>query len=527
MRPNNYKTRSIPDNYNYCDKAYCAYCDHFRIKKYSKPHRDYSIQPVHAVAKEIAGYPFQRINHCVRLSQVDAIDTHNSSDYINEYSLSSSSEQEYNIKPCKHKKLMRYIMHKLDKRIRREYASVGTIKHEQQQYPSKSQLNSPYQVFITSSCQTKNASTDSESHSAMQSNSLDFWELLLQKIKYQVHKAEVSKFNAKPCDKDSCQFNKINSNSSQTPSKPKTQTKHSSRQSSSQVLPKKKSKDSGVFCKCPKPNKSRSPDKIKSQDAIRPCQEEHDALKKTLADKYNGEILCIHNPPCVLINGCLNLPPPKSSTPQGPLFYPVTRSKKSSFAQLCRKIKRSKQKSQDQAIQYQPPTIDLEEYLPEFRTEKIVQSLCNHNPPCEVVRGCHKTRFNPTLQTSCVHVPMCPKFPECVLEQRNIEERNCNHTPKCAELPLCTRKYITLTAKENAATQVKPKTKIGCRHQPPCLMIPKCLAQVICGDWYPGNTIPGCVHQPSCEMIPACFRKQFKESVSVQSQYPSASCQIV
>ncbi|XP_026316858.1 uncharacterized protein LOC113227958 [Hyposmocoma kahamanoa] len=35
----------------------------------------------------------------------------------------------------------------------------------------------------------------------------------------------------------------------------------------------------------------------------------HDKILKAVKKQYDGEIICIHKPPCVLINGCLNLSP--------------------------------------------------------------------------------------------------------------------------------------------------------------------------------------------------------------------------
>lgn len=548
----NCKTQSKNENY-YCDNAYCAYCEHIRTKKFNKLRKDNLIQPVYAITKNIKRFPFRRVINdceCVELSQTGL--NRKKSDCSYEYSLSSGSEQE-DINLYKHKKLMKFIMQRLEKRMRREYTKAAISKHQNQQFPSKMNVNTPGQIYVTSSCQTKISSSESMVHNKLPSNSSEFWDFLLQKIKYQIHKTEVTKDEANDtcvnmCNKDSCKFFKSTPSNTSTNKNLKPQQKSSkqflekhephqccptcnkySSEPTIEAMPKKKNVKND--CECPKEQKSINSQDHRitgSQDLRKPVEDQHDVLTKTLADKYQAQILCIHNPPCVLINGCLNLPPPKASSGEGTYFYPVTQTKKSSFAQMCQKMKRSKQKSNDQAIQYHPPFyVDLQEMLPEFRTEKIVQSVCDHNPPCEVVRGCYKPRYNPTLQTSCVHVPMCPKVPECLLEQKNKEENACNHQPKCPEMHLCTRKYILLTAKENATTQVKPKAKIGCRHRPPCLMIPKCLAQAICGDWIAGNAIPGCVHQPSCDMIPACCRKQDKQSVSVPSQYPSASCRIV
>lgn len=416
----------------------------------------------------------------------------------------------------------------------------------------------------------------------------------------------------------------------------------------------------GVKCQCPALEKTR------------PCQYNHDEVAKSLARDYKGQILCIHNPPCILINGCLNLPsaPIKrepiqaldlcsvtidskekkfdykdAQTPQPqkqpePTRHPsdekhnsqnIDAPEKSPYsnvdacsqcATMAMEIKSPFNITKNESCQYQVPQIlkqlmhpnysinyhspplearkqqttddkshtdmrkhqatDVEGYkyrlssneirrqkiashvscqyrtlptehkkqtltsddsygrlrkvigMKQIKTkrpkqEKIVQSICPHNPPCQVVRTCCKTKIDPKLQNSCVHVPMCENVPLCLMELKNqyqnISSRECSHKPKCPEIPVCTRNYIMLTAKEEVATQVRPKTKMMCRHEPPCIMIPTCLSRV-CDSYVPYDAIPDCIHQPMCEMIPACCRKSAKEMVSFRSQYPS-QCRIV
>lgn len=367
----------------------------------------------------------------------------------------------------------------------------------------------------------------------------------------------------------------------------------------------------------PGPSLTPSPRKLPvCEDETRPCQLPHDDITATLSKKYNREILCIHNPPCVLINGCLNLPPPKGepstdmwavqtegrngyhnlyskctqrqqSVQYGPpsldmhqcgildescqYFPPVnemqklsinnescqyqnpsiemkqlmitddscqfrlspvaTQNKQFTDNESCQyslsPIEMQKlQVTANESCQYLPPLIDVQQLrTPQPKQEKIIQSICNHSPPCEVVRTCIKPKFDPKLQNSCVHVPMCQKVPICLMELKNQNDtkKSCQHKPKCTEVPICTRNFIVLTAKEEAATQVRPKAKMVCRHEPPCIMIPKCLARV-CDSYIPYDAIPDCIHQPMCEMIPACCRKSAKEMVSVCSQYPNQCC---
>ena len=391
----------------------------------------------------------------------------------------------------------------------------------------------------------------------------------------------------------------------------------------------------------------------------RPCQFDHDDVTGAISKQYKGEILCIHNPPCVLINGCLNLPGMKE--PLATDLYSVTtnvRTNKFDYQNPKTKFWQKQQSAQyyyptdeiqprqiirDASCQCFAPTLDMmssvhykknescQYYMPHVskqlitrtsgihfhsspingrklqtsdhdslqesisdihkhqatdidfkywlspkeirrqqnaspvniqyrpsptevpkqsfplngnherpqpakqkrskikrpKHEKNIQSICSHNPPCEVARSCCRSRLNPKLQNSCVHVPMCENVPLCLLELKDQYQKNynneCLHKPKCTEVPICTRKYIVLTAKEEAATQVRPKAKMECRHRPPCIMIPTCLARV-CDSYVPFDAIPDCIHQPMCDMIPACCRKSAKEMVSFRSQYPSQCC---
>lgn len=258
----------------------------------------------------------------------------------------------------------------------------------------------------------------------------------------------------------------------------------------------------------------------------RPCQEGHDEIVSSLAQKYNGEILCIHNPPCILINGCLNLPPQKEQQQQNNemAVFPVTGSSKHNFYE---KMPTTNQTHvfREQSCQYHVEVSQATDY----RAEKLIQSICYHNPPCQVVRGCCKPKFDPQLENSCVHVPLCKVIPECVVRDRG--KRSCEHRPRCRDIPICSRNFVMLTAKENIATQaeslVAGKESLICRHEPPCIMVPKCIGNAMCDSSYVNvDAIPGCIHQPSCPLIPACCRKSAKLMVSVASQYPN-SCRIV
>lgn len=523
---------------NSCDGKFCPICEHRQVKKY-KRRKQYSVQPVYAVEENMQVCPFKTNNNSTSSTKHNDILKNNFTDMHNDTELSSEAELE-NVKAKKYKKFLKIMRYGYEKGKVIDRLEYNAVRNQQQQYPSKLQIK-PYQVFTSSSCQAKCSSSGSGNLAKMPSSSSAFWDFFATKVKNKLQKPGISKScdcikPPEPCSPDNCEHFKstLESTDSSDADKqvPKVTNSYSQQtddlSSQSATSYKKKKKEPKVICKC-YPNKKKDSESKKSplmmqQGDPKPCQEDHDAITRAISEKYNGEILCIHNPPCILINGCLNLPPPKSNFQAD--LWPVTQSKKSSFVQMCRKMKRTKQKS-DQASQYHPPLIDLQEYLPEFKTEKIIQSVCNHDPPCEVVHGCYKVQYDPKLQNSCVHVPMCEHLPTCLMsdKKKDIQNASCTHNPKCTKLPICSRKYITLTAKEHIGTQVRRREKI-CRHQPQCFMIPKCLTLSIRGNYIPCGAIPGCVHHPRCKMIPACCRNTTKEMVSVPSQYPNA-CRIV
>ncbi|CAH0729991.1 unnamed protein product, partial [Brenthis ino] len=520
------------DIINKCNRTYCLNCKRRYMNKLNGQQRGYSVQPVYALEENVQTSPFQLSN--------DHEFNHKANHYSDvsyDVSLSSEAEAE-SIKNYKYRKFLKSVKDKLEKEIRKECAECNTVNNQQQQYPSKLQIKLPYQVYASTSCLANCPSTKTEGVTKVASISSAFWDFFAQKMKSKIQNQEACECTkpSQPCSPTTCEnlspaenpnkynyYDQINTNSCCQ------QTETSITDSNTSTKKKnKENKDPKTICKCYPKSKQKSKSKtspsVAQDDKSKPCQESHDDITRAISEKYNGEILCIHNPPCILINGCLNLPPPKSNV-QGNL-WPVTQSKKSSFVQMCRKIKRSKQKTFNNASQYHPPYAELQQCLPEFRSEKIIQSICNHDPPCEIVHSCYRAKYDSKLHNSCVHVPMCRKLPECLLVEKNSEHTLCRHNPKCAELPLCSRKYIVLTAKEEVGTQVRQKVKMVCRHEPHCFMIPKCLAQAISGDYIPYGAIPGCIHNPQCENVPACCRKSFKQMVSVPSQYPNA-CRIV
>ncbi|KAL4703253.1 hypothetical protein ACJJTC_018018 [Scirpophaga incertulas] len=248
-------------------------------------------------------------------------------------------------------------------------------------------------------------------------------------------------------------------------------------------------------------------------------KETHDDIKESLKRHYNGEILCIHNPPCVLINGCLNM-----SATEGKFSSMALPAYKG--ADTLKKLRQSD--FTEQACQYQKSNLEvLQCNILENKTDKMTQSICNHNPPCKVVRSCYKSNMDCNLQTFCEHDQMCSKLTGCLLDDSKSDSIKCIHVSKCREIPVFKEKNrkLVLMATDNVGTQVKSAFKAECRHDPPCIMIPRCLGRLMREGYVPYGAIPSCSHHPTCDLIPACCRKSTK-MVSVYCQYPSP-CRIV
>ncbi|XP_063827824.1 uncharacterized protein LOC135077208 [Ostrinia nubilalis] len=522
---------STKDN---CCQVYCVNCNHKRLKRPSKRVHNFAMQSVYSTDNDLDNAPDSGIN----------VDSPNKSATAKDSNLScsfTSSSISENIQTAK-KKFKKMI----EREIRKSYLKKLVRQTQEQQLPAKPN----YQVFSTprTSKLSKQDLRDMSSFgcNVMPSNSSVFWEYLVDRInkKYQnnnrsglLKSCHCTNTQQCPNAMDSllrdatgpkldfkspvstgdqgtqdviCSCKTSPASGSPNPSQPKM----SNTAQKDQTTPIVK-----IQCKChtpiplsPMQKDSPTPQTPLqgqgSDDMNRPCQEPHDQIKASLEKKYNGEILCIHNPPCILINGCLNLPPVKGQF--SPSAWPVTQ--RSSFHCGFHKEEINKQ-HQEQACQYQHPDFTLQQRLEaEYKTEKMTQSICNHDPPCEVVRCCYKPEFDPKLENSCVHVPMCQRLPECVINE-SVNLMKCDHQPQCTELPVCKRKpkkYIVLAARDTIGTQVKPNVKMECKHDPPCIFIPKCLGKLMCEGYVPCEAIPDCIHQPTCESIPACCRKSAK-----------------
>lgn len=260
------------------------------------------------------------------------------------------------------------------------------------------------------------------------------------------------------------------------------------------------------------------------------CQQSHDKMVKCLKDKYNGEVLCIHNPPCVLINGCLNVTTDKQPKQQQQRV--VNKKMVCNFTNMTDFIK----DKCDQPSQYSKSFLEELVTCKTSIREQMTQSICYHDPPCEVVPRCYNQ-----IGRKCGHIPPCPMAPACVMDANKMINYatgfypNQNGKSVAEHRTWCPKPMLVnfndnfrygMIPKEDASTQVKPKMKIVCRHKPPCILIPKCVSRMNCDSYLPHNLIPDCRHSPKCELVPACCRKCPKRMTSNCSQFPAA-CRIV
>lgn len=525
-----------------------------RARKFNKP-QNYTVQPfmpVYALEGLVhETTPFETKNVKAELSSKKR--PRSDLSYSNSTTSMSSRES----------KLLRHYNRKFGKRLKSEmkkeymkYNSGKLMRHHKQQYPSMQNL---YQVFTNPYQQQykmlyDSSNRDSSLCPSIPSTSSGIWHYLFNRFnkKYQTQIMEIdrpcycheslTRRHPKENEYYNQEYNSPNSDSRQYsgcifPPRDanfnclQRNNEHEPMPIPSLPLPTKKKTQSSkkVQCECyPEKGQSTTPaSKLPtsslpqaSPDERKRCQEPHNKVTEALTDKYNGEILCIHNPPCILINGCLKFPPIKE--PASVNIWNASTDNRQIFS---RREKRAIPKNCDQGCQYYSPTFEIRQcQTPEYKSEKLIQSTCNHSPPCEVVRCCYKNKYNPKSSDSRNHEIICEKIPD----KQNEPAISLERRPKCTQLPMCTRDYVLLTARESVGTQAKPPTKAVCRHEPPCVMIPICLNRNWVQDTYVSRSnVPHCMHQPICETIPACCRKSTKkDTVSVCSQYPNG-CRMV
>lgn len=577
-----------------------------RADKSHKRQQHYSVQPVYEVERNIYAqtipYKHLKKNRAPLPAQITSRDQ-----YFNTiYSLTSSSEVDHQLRHVVETKSK--WTKKVDSNVQKDFRDGNLLRpnyKDQQQSTNliKRRRKFPFQVYVNPRQYTTGLMPNSDvssTTSAVPSTCSGFWDYLFNKINNKYQKVQVYKtckcctdtervIKTSPCCNPTCNAARDTATEQQstdyndrynTRLLTNTCSCNTPHENTGMSDPPQTYAQSAKFTIAPKSqrqntssgdvNQSSHKNEISERHDQTPhCQMGHNDLTAALHQKYNGEILCIHNPPCIVINGCLNLPPIGDNQTRSTPMWPVSDSSKPSFQKIYRG-KRSKKKIKnnqedvfdkslgngaierssqyhnhevknqvdksikmehnciDQSCQYLSQTVDQYQLTELLTEEKNIQSYCSHAPPCQVKRKCHKPKYTPILSSNCFHVPMCENIPVCLLDSNDTIEIKtaCRHKPKCFEVPKCSINYLVLNAKGETGTQVRPKAKLVCRHAHPCIMIPKCLAQMCAEGYTPHDAIPSCVHRPRCEMIPACCRQSAKEMVSVCSQHPN-SCRIV
>lgn len=233
------------------------------------------------------------------------------------------------------------------------------------------------------------------------------------------------------------------------------------------------------------------------------CQSPHEDVLTDLQNRYNRQVLCIHNPPCVLINGCLNVTRPSDQDLKPVLKNkPQTLPKKQVYNILGMKKKSDIDRKFEKGCQHHPPCINMNPYdrVISNKREKLIQGTYYQCPHCEM----GPKSFKSLMETHDPNYPMVrkdSKRKETVISSWREEPTYMNYLAN--DFPL------------HATTQVKPKRRqdSGCHHKPPCIMVPRCLNAIIRGGDLPKDVMPGCDHQPPCQMVHACDIDGSKEMV--------------
>lgn len=255
--------------------------------------------------------------------------------------------------------------------------------------------------------------------------------------------------------------------------------------------------------------------KAETQKQRKSCQGPHDKVKTYMEKKYKGDILCIHNPQCILINGCLNLPLPQENTRMH-LFNGSEDTCQSKFEDTGG--------NPELSLERKPIDLNMQKPLmEECQTENMSPRCHPCKPSSEAPRNFYKYKgFEPTANT-CAHASMREKLPHCKNDKKS---KFSWHKSKCSNVREYAEVNEALKEVETVETILKHKPKPVCQHTPPCIIIPKCLGRKICeGLVSYDDALPECTHKPTCEKIPGCCRRSPK-MISVYSQYP-APCRIV
>lgn len=259
-------------------------------------------------------------------------------------------------------------------------------------------------------------------------------------------------------------------------------------------------------CTCSDPMSNITPEEES------PCQSPHSDVLTSLQNRYNGQVLCIHNPPCVLINGCLNITKPNDQHMKSVLKnrqQPLPRKQVCNILGIKRKPCIDRRKF-DQDCQYHPPYTEVNPYdrIITNKLESLIQNKCYHRPQCEMVSKFLKQSINPTQNMYYTYTQHDPKIMSKDSKKEETILSSWQENPTYVN-------YLTNNLPLNTKTQVKSKRhqKSGCHHKPPCILVPKCLITIIRGKGLPKDVMPECGHQPPCQMVHTCDIDGSKEMV--------------
>ncbi|XP_014357979.2 uncharacterized protein LOC106710440 [Papilio machaon] len=199
--------------------------------------------------------------------------------------------------------------------------------------------------------------------------------------------------------------------------------------------------------------RSKDADDSKSTKGDEPCRAPHDEVVAKLKTKYNGEILCIHNPPCILINGCLNLPAANANQKPPVAVWPVSQMKKNSSYNFCKRIWTQKDKADEQYEIYGVPFVSSSEcQIP--LTKKERNNRFDQRPICELVKLSCKPKYGVTAVNPRVHVAMLRKQPKC------LDPANKKQKSKYSQAANSPKKIILHRARNKVTDFLQSKTEM-------------------------------------------------------------------
>ncbi|XP_013172032.1 PREDICTED: uncharacterized protein LOC106121083 [Papilio xuthus] len=470
-------------------EPYCARCEKRRIKCISKKRYKCAMRSPYYVDEDVKrpdSSRSERHRHSVY---------YNPKLIKNPFSRSSASshtscDSEYeNIsRYCYKKRMQNYILKERErnKKMNRKY-----FGNKKQQCYSKVERFLPYQVIATPFWEEeKSYDSNSTRCSALPSTSSGFWEYLTDKITRKTKDGDrtksckcgqsasfISSVNGDPdCLKVAEKMSETEKKVNAILTSPGENTEESTKDTRSKnctcdckknktetVIPTTKDVHtcSRINTPCNKCNndkskndkRSKDPDDAKSNKGDEPCRAPHDEVVSKLKQKYNGEILCIHNPPCILINGCLNLPSANANQKPPVAVWPVNQMKKNSSYNFCKRIWTQKDKADEQYEIYGVPYVSSSEcQIP--LTKKERNNHFNQKPICELVKLSCKPKYGVTAVNPRVHVAMLRKQPKC------LDPADKKQKSKYSQAANSPKKIILHRAKKKVTGFLQSKTEV-------------------------------------------------------------------